>query len=50
MYKRQRDDAHHLRGLLGRRIGRQMRVVPELLFYVDDSLDRAEEIDKLLKK
>ncbi|HQW87002.1 MAG TPA: 30S ribosome-binding factor RbfA [Flavobacteriales bacterium] len=45
-----RDDAHHLRGLLGRRIGRQMRVVPELLFYVDDSLDRAEEIDKLLKK
>ena len=45
-----RDEAHHLRGLLGRRIGRQMRVVPELLFYVDDSLDRAEEIDKLLKK
>ena len=45
-----RDEAHHLRGLLGRRIGRQMRVVPELLFYVDDSLDRAEEIDTLLKK
>lgn len=45
-----RDEAHHLRGLLGRRIGKQMRVVPELLFYIDDSLDRAEAIDKLLKK
>ena len=41
--------AHRLRGQLGMRIGKQMRVVPELLFYVDDSLDRAEEIDKLLK-
>jgi ribosome-binding factor A len=44
-----RDHAQRLRGLLGQRIGKQMRVVPELLFYIDDSLDRAEEIDKLLK-
>lgn len=44
-----KEHAHRLRGLLGTRIGRQMRVVPELLFYVDDSLDRAEAIDKLLK-
>ncbi|HRD52192.1 MAG TPA: 30S ribosome-binding factor RbfA [Flavobacteriales bacterium] len=41
--------SHRLRGLLGSRIGKQMRVVPELLFYLDDSLDRAEAIDKLLK-
>lgn len=40
---------HKLRGALGMKIGKQMRVVPELLFYVDDSLDRAEAIDKLLK-
>ncbi|MBX2978285.1 MAG: 30S ribosome-binding factor RbfA [Flavobacteriales bacterium] len=45
-----RDNGHRLRGMLGQRIGKQMRVVPELLFYIDDSLDRAEEIDKLLKK
>ncbi|MBV6403306.1 MAG: ribosome-binding factor A [Flavobacteriales bacterium] len=45
-----RGEAHHLRGLLGRRIGRQVRVVPELHFHIDDSLDRAEEIDKLLKQ
>ena len=44
-----KERSHRLRGLLGNRIGKQMRVVPELLFYVDDSLYRAEEIDKLLK-
>ena len=42
--------SHQLRGKLGHRIGKQMRVVPELNFYLDDSLDRQEEIDKLLKK
>lgn len=41
--------AHRFRGQLGMRIGKQMRIVPELLFYIDDSLDRAEEIGKLLK-
>jgi ribosome-binding factor A len=39
-----------LRGELGRRVGKQLRIVPDLLFYVDDSLDRIEEIDNLLKK
>lgn len=38
-----------IRGDLGRRVGKQLRIVPELLFYVDDSLDRTEEIDRLLK-
>lgn len=44
-----RDNGPRLRGLLGQRMGQQLRVVPELMFYIDDSLDRAEEIDKLLK-
>ena len=44
-----KEHSHRLRGQLGLRVGKQMRVVPELLFYIDDSLDRAEEIDKLLK-
>lgn len=44
-----KEQQHRLRGQLGSRIGKQMRVVPELLFYLDDSLDRAEQIDKLLK-
>jgi ribosome-binding factor A len=45
-----RDMGHRLRGELGLRVGKQLRIVPELNFYIDDSLDKAEEIDQLLKK
>ncbi len=48
--ERVRTDAQHMRGMLGHRIGKQVRVVPELIFYLDDSLDKQEEIDRLLKK
>lgn len=34
---------------LGKRVGRQLRVVPELNFHVDDSLDYIERINQLLK-
>ncbi len=34
---------------LGKRVGKQLRVVPELSFHVDDSLDYIEHIDRLLK-
>jgi ribosome-binding factor A len=47
--ERIKEHTHHLRGALGRRVGKQMRIVPELLFYIDDSLDKQEEIDRLLK-
>lgn len=33
---------------LGQRVGKQLRVIPELAFYLDDSLDYLENIDKLL--
>ena len=39
-----------IRGLLGKRIRHQARVIPELVFYIDDSLDYAERINELLKK
>ena len=39
-----------IRNELGRRIAKQMRIVPELVFVVDDSLDYVERIDNLLKK
>jgi ribosome-binding factor A len=48
--ERVKDRGHRLRGELGNRVGKQLRIVPELNFYIDDSLDRAEEIDQLLKK
>lgn len=38
-----------LRGALGHSIGGQIRVVPELMIYVDDSLEYEENIDRLLR-
>lgn len=38
-----------VRGLLGHKIGKQVRVIPELFFFLDDSLDYAQTIDDLLK-
>ncbi len=37
-----------VRRMLSTRIGRKMRVVPELHFYLDDSADYASRIDKIL--
>lgn len=34
---------------LGTRVRHQLRIIPELKFFVDDSLDYAEKIDELLK-
>ena len=34
---------------LGNRVRHQLRIIPELRFYVDDSLDYIEHIDNLLK-
>ena len=38
-----------IRNDLGRRVRHQLRIVPELTFYIDDSLDYAENIDRLLR-
>ena len=38
-----------IRYILGKKIGKQTRIVPELKFFVDDSLDYIERIDQLLK-
>jgi ribosome-binding factor A len=45
-----RGKSSQIRGILGRKIGKQVRIIPELVFYLDDSLDYAEEINNLLKK
>ena len=37
-----------IRFALGQRVGKQLRIIPELAFYLDDSLDYLENIDKLL--
>lgn len=34
---------------LGNRLRHQLRIIPELKFFIDDSLDYLERIDELLK-
>lgn len=43
------DNVKSLRYDLGKRVGKQLRVIPELTFHLDDSLDYIENIDRLLK-
>ena len=42
--------SREIRGLLGQRIRHQVRSIPELRFYLDDSLDYIEKIDQLLNE
>lgn len=35
---------------LGQRVRNQLRIIPELRFFIDDSLDYLNRIDELLKK
>ena len=39
----------HIRLELGKKVRHQLRIVPEIAFFIDDSLDYAEHIDELLK-
>ena len=34
----------------GKKVRNQLRIIPELRFFLDDSLDYLEHIDELLKK
>ena len=44
------DEHHnHLRNALAQRVRNQLRIIPELHFYIDDSLDYEENIDRLLR-
>lgn len=43
-------NAKSIRYELGTRVRNQLRIIPELRFFIDDSLDYIEHIDELLKK
>ena len=43
-----RSSAKTIRYDLGLRVGKQLRKLPELTFFIDDSLDYLERIDSLL--
>jgi len=42
-------DAKSIRFDLGQRVRHQLRIVPDLHYHIDDSLDYIENIDNLLK-
>lgn len=42
-------NAKTIRYDLGQRIRNQVRIIPELRFFIDDSLDYIDHIDELLK-
>lgn len=44
------DNVRMYRGELGSMVAKQLRIVPELVFYLDSSLDYVEHIEELLKK
>lgn len=43
------DNMKSIRYELGKRVRYQLRIIPELKFFVDDSLDYIDKIDSLLK-
>jgi len=43
------DHGHKIRFELGHKVRSQLRIVPDIAFYIDDSLDYIDKIDKLLK-
>lgn len=44
------ENQSRLRHELGNRIRHQVRIIPELVFILDDTLDYLENIERLLKK
>jgi len=49
MVKNINENTRSIRYELGTRARHQLRIIPELKFFVDDSLDYLEKIDSLLK-
>ncbi|MFT4833477.1 MAG: ribosome-binding factor A [Marinoscillum sp.] len=43
------DKKREIRGHLGKMIGKQVRVVPEIAFFHDDTEERASEMDRIIR-
>ena len=44
------DRAGSVRSEMGRRLGKQLKHIPEFVFYLDDSLDYIDHIEELLNE
>ncbi len=45
-----RNNTKNIRFRIGQKLKNQLRIIPELTFFIDDSLDYIENIEKLLKE
>ena len=45
-----KENTKALRGELGNKTGRQLRIIPEISFFLDTTLDYVARIEELLKK
>jgi len=50
VFEKIKNSKNSLRFELGNKIKNQVRKIPDLQFFIDDSLDYVERIDNLLKK
>lgn len=41
-------DKAKIRGSLGRRIGKEVRIIPEIAFFEDNTAEEAEKMDRLI--
>jgi ribosome-binding factor A len=49
VFKSFQEHSSRIRFELGHKVRSQLRIVPDLAFFIDDSLDYIDKIDKLLK-
>ena len=45
-----RSKAREIRGFLGARVKKQLRIVPEIAFFIDESAEYAEKMEEVFKK
>lgn len=50
LLKQIQENTKEIRTKLSNRVKKQVRIIPNLVFFLDDSLDYAMKIDELLKK
>lgn len=49
LYQSIQDKSKTIRQLLAQKVAKQLRIIPELAFFVDDSIAYQENIERLLK-
>lgn len=49
VFQRLSEKKGEIKRLLGLRIGKKVRIIPELHFYHDDTEERAEKMDRLIE-